>query len=270
MRTLNRAVATLGGSGAKLTLPWHALNQLVTLRTNELVILAGAPGGGKSMVAVNMAMEMQYPILYFAQDSPNSILARMGAIATGRKTSEVASAFEDPEVRGRLAHRLEGHQNPMLIFNRGAVTIDQLEQKVHAMREWAGMYPPLVFIDNLIDMIVPGVTHTETTFYATILPQLKQMCNENDMTIIGLHHVTRGGGSETSHGTGTRPIKMNDLLFAGEREARHVWGVFHPAADEHQLQLQILKQQDGPADPDGGLRVGLRWFPEHGRITSYA
>ena len=220
------------------------------------------------MVAVNMAMDMDVPILYCAQDSPNSILARMSAVGTGSKTSEMSMMFETQSQRDVLSERLAG-KRPTLVFNRGALTFEQLEQRVWAMREWLGGYPPLVFIDNLIDMIVPGTPHTETAFYATVLPKLKQMCNEQDMTVIGLHHVTRGGGSETSHGTGTRAIKMNDLLFAGERESRHVWGVFHPPGDDHILNVQILKQQDGPADPNGGMIVPLRWFPEHGRIQSY-
>jgi hypothetical protein len=221
------------------------------------------------MVAVNMAMDMSIPILYCAQDSPNSILARLSAIGTGQKTSEMAELFESSEGRAALTERMAG-KRPTLVFNRGALTFEQLEQRVWAMREWVGGYPPLVFIDNLIDMIVPGTTASETTFYSTVLPRLKQMCNEHDMTIIGLHHVTRGGGSETSHGTGTRAIKMNDLLFAGERESRHVWGVYHPPGEDHKLMFQVLKQQDGPADPNGGMIIPLRWFPEHGRIQSYA
>lgn len=248
-------------------LPWHAMNEVVTLRTNELCILAGAPGAGKSMVAVNMAMDMDIPCLYFAQDSPNSILARMAAVGTSAKVADTATDFTHEETREKLANRLTGTR-PTLLFNRGAITFEQLEHRVWAMREWLGGYPPLVIIDNLMDMIVPGTTAAETTFYATVLPKLKQMCNANDMTVIGLHHVTRGGGQESSHGTGTRAIKMNDLLFAGERESRHVWGVYRHI-DQDRLFMQVLKQQDGPADPNGGMTVPLRFFPEHGRLMSY-
>jgi len=36
-----------------------------------------------------------------------------------------------------------------------------------------------------------------------------------------------------------RPLTMNSLLFAGEREARHVWGVYNNGADT--LHIQVLK-----------------------------
>lgn len=264
MRTIARAVATHGGAGQELKLPWRDLNKIVTLRTNELVMLAGAPGGGKSTLAVNLAMDMSVPVLYVAQDSPNSVLARLSAVGVGEQTSDTADLLADEDKRGALAARL-ADVRPTLIYNRGAVTFDQLEQKVFAMREWLGGNPPLILIDNLIDMIVEGSHPSETAFYSTILPRLKRLANTHDTSIVCLHHVTRSGPD--SHGSGTVPIKMTDLLFAGEREARHVWGVYRDP-DDTRLYVQVLKQQDGPADPNGDMRVGLRWHPQYGKLTS--
>lgn len=249
-------------------MPWVALNELVTVRTGELVTMAGAPGGGKSTVAVNLAMMVNYPVLYLAQDSPHSVLGRLAALGSGQTTRDAARAIGSEYRREELAEDL-ADTRPTLIINRGAVTLDLIEQKVYALREWLGRAPPLVIVDNLIDTIVPGTTHGDMTFYTTALPTLKQMAIENDFTCILLHHVTRGGGRETSHARGTKGMSMNDLLFAGERESRHVWGVFHND-NSSEMYIQILKQQDGRADPDGGLKVGLRWHPALGRLASMA
>lgn len=249
-------------------MPWVALNELVTVRTGELVTMAGAPGGGKSTVAVNLAMMVTYPVLYLAQDSPHSVLGRLAALGTGNTTREATRMIGSEHMRDDLAEGLDTTR-PTLVINRGAVTLDMIEQKVHALREWLGKAPPLVVVDNLIDTIVPGTTHGDMSFYTTALPTLKQMAIENDFTCILLHHVTRGGGRETSHARGTKGMSMNDLLFAGERESRHVWGVYHnPESSE--MFIQILKQQDGRADPDGKLKVGLRWMPALGRLASMA
>jgi hypothetical protein len=59
---------------------------------------------------------------------------------------------------------------------------------------------------------------------------------------------------------------MKDLLFAGEREARHVWGVYRPRTNL--LHVSVLKNQDGRADPGGGLYVPLDWQPEEGVLSS--
>lgn len=267
MQTLTRAIRTPGAAGTRLPMPWVALNELVTVRTGELVTMAGAPGGGKSTVAVNLAMMVNYPVLYLAQDSPHSVLGRLAAIGSGNTTRDAARIIANEHRREEFAEEL-ADTRPTLVINRGAVTLDLIEQKVYALREWLGKAPPLVIVDNLIDTIVPGTTHGDMSFYTTALPTLKQMAIENDFTCILLHHVTKGG-RDSKHSRGTDAMKMNDLLFAGERESRHVWGVYHNEGST-EMYIQVLKQQDGRADPDGKLAVGLRWHPALGRLASMA
>jgi len=259
LRTLSKAVTTLGHGGKHLELPYDGLERLVTLRTNELVVVAGAPGGGKSMLSVNLAMDLNVPVLYFAQDSPNSILTRLAAIAGGLEFTRVADGMETDEGREWLAERLEAVR-PTLIYNRDAVTFGEIEAKLFAMREWLGINPPLIIIDNLIDMIVEGSHPSETAFYAHALPRLKQLANKHDVSVCLLHHVKHGENE-----TGTKPLKLSDLLFAGAREARHVWGVYRSIGNDY-LNVQVLKQQDGEADAYGGLEARLRWYPKYARI----
>ena len=263
MQTLSRAIRSPDAVGKRIPLPWLGLNRLVRLHTKELVILAGAPGGGKSTLSVNLAMALDVPTLYFAQDSPASVISRMAALATGNETAAMHDAIASAEERVILAARLKDTR-PTLVFHRGAVTTERVKDSALALTEWLGHAPPLVILDNLIDMVSPGSNPSETAFYATILPELKQMANELNMCIMVLHHVTRGGGNQ--HGRGHQPIALNDLLFAGEREARHVWGLYNDGVDT--IKLQVLKQQDGPADPDGGMEVALRWYPKLGKLAT--
>jgi len=72
VRTLSRAIANQPPQAVRLRCPGDAMGQIVTLRTMELVVVAGAPAGGKSTLAANMAMGMRVPLLYCAQDSPAS------------------------------------------------------------------------------------------------------------------------------------------------------------------------------------------------------
>lgn len=265
MQTLERAVLRQDSVGRKLTLPWHHMNEHISLRTKELVMMAGAPGGGKSTVAVNMAMQMEVPMLYLAQDSPASVLSRMTALATSQETRKTFRAIADGSQRTVIAEEM-ADVRPTLVFERGAMLLEGIKERVEALQEWLGEFPSVVVVDNLIDMIIPGQTHGDNSFYTTALPYLKQMANEYNLTVLALHHVTRGGGRDNPHGRGRAGIALNDLLFAGEREARHVWGVFNDGNDH--VFLQILKQQDGPADPDGNMKLSLRWYPKLGRLLS--
>ena len=268
MQTLDRAVLSRDAVGRRLVLPWYSLNEQVEVRTKELIVIAGAPGGGKSTVAVNLAMATDFPLLYLAQDTPASVLARMAAVAMETDTRATFKAIADGADRLVIADKLRDVR-PTLLFEKGAMTLEDVEERIAALVEWLGEAPSMVIIDNLIDMEIPGVTHGEMTFYTTALPYLKQMAQRLNTCIVCLHHVTRGSNYEDdAHGLGQKGIVLNNLLFAGEREARHVWGVYNNGLDT--ISLQILKQQDGPADPAGKMEIVLKWYPRMGRLLSAA
>jgi len=265
VRTLARAVQHPGAVGTKLRLPWYNVNRQVTLSTKELVMVAGAPGGGKSTFLLNLVMQTEYPTLYLAQDSAPSVLARLSALGAGITTDRARDLMSTEGGREELGRTLTDVR-PSLVVQDGAMTFEDIEQRVDALREWVGEAPPLVVLDNLIDTIVPGHQASDVGFYATIIPKLKQLAIAKDFAMIVLHHVVRRTETGKSAGMGTVGLRMPDLLYAGEREARHVWGIYNDGG--HRMVMQILKQQDGPADPMGNMRVDLNWIPEMGKLSS--
>jgi len=228
------------------------------------VVVAGAPGGAKSTVAVNLATTIGEPVLYCAQDSPASILSRLTGLTLGREVNTIQNALASDSMRPLIIEQMRD-QPPPRVVTRGPVETTRLREMCVALSEWIGHAPPLIIIDNLIDLIVPGHTHHETTFYSAALPELKRLAEDMDTCIMVLHHVTRGGGE--AHGQGQMPLKMNDLLYAGEREARHVWGVYNNGSGL--VKIQILKQQDGPAAPGGEMSISLRWYPRLSKLVSW-
>lgn len=264
MRSLARAIEKPNAVGRQIKLPWLSMRELVDLRTKELVLVAGAPGSGKSTFLINMVMLMDEPVLYLAQDSAPSVTARMAALATTKTVDQVKIHLESPSLRPKLVAEV-GESRPELIINSGAVNLDGLAGRVDALVEWLGRPPAIVVVDNLIDLMVEGFNHSDMGFYAKALTTLKQMALDLDCAMMCLHHVTRRGfKAEDLHGIGKSPLKLNDLLYAGEREARHVWGLYNDG--EGSMTVQVLKQQDGAADPEGNLRFDLGWEPRYGRV----
>ncbi len=265
MKSLARAITSNQAVGDELPMPFQSLNDIATLRTQELVVVAGGPGGGKSTLAVNIAHAVDFPVLYIAQDSAASVISRLVALEVGHKTERVYRGLQDPEERDQILRSLKRVRNT-LVLETGTVTVERVRMLLEGLEEWIGYPPPLVIIDNLIDMTVPGKNFSDQGFYSESLPQLKVIAHELNTCVMVLHHVTRSAGRDGGkQGLGNKPMKMADLLYAGERTARHVWGCY--VSGERQIRVQVLKQQDGAADPDGNLGVYLRWVPEYTKLA---
>jgi hypothetical protein len=278
MKTIGRSLRGDATVGDPLPVPWPALQRQLQLHTKELAVVAGAPGAGKSVFGLNLAMSLELPVLYLAMDRPTSVFARSAALALDAEVSWVYSKLRDDHGKEQLLREI-GDTHPNFFINPGTIQVDNklnkfgdpgpcngLEQRIVALTEVLGRAPALVILDNLIDLDVPGYTHTDVGFYASTFGPLKQMAIRHNTCIMALHHVTRRGGeSGDPHGLGTRPLRMTDLLYSGEREAEHVIGVFHDVSKTN-MTVQILKQSDGDADPEGGLQQRLTWHASRGRL----
>ena len=259
MKTIARAVESPEAIGEHIPLPWARLESKVNVATKQLLIIAGAPGGGKTTLALNWVMGIDDSVLYLAMDDDTSVLARLVALATDISTDEAFEALAEEDTRLEMGERVQDSR-PNFVLESGALSVEGIGARLDALHEWLGESPRLVVIDNLIDMIVPGYQPGEMGFYMKVLPELKQLAHEKDVCMVALHHTVRKTVDGASVGGGGVPLKMTDLNFAGERDAGHVWGVYND--QKARLTVQILKQRDGRADRDGGLRVSLTWIPE--------
>jgi len=265
LRTISRSLSEEATVGEAIPLPWPKLDRDLNFHTKELALVAGAPGAGKSVFALNLALSLNVPVVYFAMDSAPSVFARITALALGVEINWVYEQLRDKDLKARIIADL-GDAYPDLFIGAGALTTEGISHRLEALTEVLGQAPPLVVIDNLIDMIVPGHTHTDMGFYSTSLNELKRLSMKHNVCVLALHHVTRRGGEYSNpHGLGTRALKMIDLLYSGEREAEHVIGVYHSVGKDR-MNIQILKQRDGDADAEGGLEASLLWHPKLGRL----
>ena len=252
MQTLATAFLDTKYTGDPIQMPYPSLND-IDFRTGELAMLAGAPGGGKTLFATNWAINTSDPLIYFAQEHPHSIKSRLAALALDKFVSEIKDA--DPDY---WYERLTEHKRASLIQVPAPTTVVEIEHYIIAYEEWWMSRPRLIFLDNIKDMKVEGFHHQETGYWATLLPELKNLAQEENVGIVGLHHVGRGDADD-----GTKRISMTDLLHSGERDARHVWGVYRDAWRDR-INFQVLKQTDGPSD----WETRFDWDAQRGRLWS--
>lgn len=249
--------------GRPVTIPFQPLADIVEFHTGQLAVLAGGPGGGKSLLATNWVNRSTDNILYVALDDATSIRNRLSALALGRSARDFHSGDAD-----YWFERLDAREKGNLFITEGVQTVESIEANIIASHEFWGEYPTLVIIDNLKDIHMEGSNQGETGFYTVIVPALKDLAAKYDVAILGLHHVLRRGGEKgKDYGDGTTPLNLTSLLFGGERDAALVLGVYQ-TYNRDGIYVQILKQRDGEADAKGFLKVRLDWNPDTGTLWS--
>ena len=232
--------------------------ELVDFRTGQIAVLAGAAGSGKSTFAANWAAKSTDPILYLAQEDPFSTYQVMTAVLTHSKRTDIYRKEVD-----YWSDKVRDRGREELIIQEGGQTVESIEARIIALTEWLMEPPPLIIVDSVFDLRSDAGGYMESAFYADVMPGLKALTLKYDTSFLLQHHVKREG----KQALGTEPLTMTSLMFGGEKEAAHVWGVYH-REDKREMYIQVLKQRGGRADATGKLSVTLDWDAASGWLTS--
>jgi predicted ATP-dependent serine protease len=224
--------------------PIAGLAKKITPGPGHLILVQGAPGIGKSMIALWWALNMDRPALYLSIDSDLATqAARTVSMLTGTKFSDVRGSISEWQSYLRTLDRTL----PMMFDN--TVTADDIDGMVRAFKEFYTFTPSLVVVDNLKD-IIPSYTFENVT---DAIRQLVRVAKRHKTTVLVLHHVNRGSGA----GAGNRPPSMDSGKFGGEDDAQFVIGLWD-SFDEYVgpcLKARINKNRFGPKGDDVKMQV---------------
>lgn len=254
MQTLGLAMRSSGEEGAALPPVFSQLDKLgAKLRRGQLVLIAGAPGGGKSAITSFLTYKMAYgefeeqgvPTLYFSADTDKHTLGTRIAASISRFTVEQAEEL-----------LVSGHQGiwDMLESNTGHIwfswdrgpTLEDIDEEVQAYATVVGDWPHVIVIDNLKNIWVDAPSEGgEHIRYDRVLDFLHELAGQTGACIIVLHHVT--GYWEN----GNEPIPLSGILGKVTKPFRLIL-TLHKAW-EGTLGVSIVKNSFGPMQADGRL-----------------
>jgi hypothetical protein len=214
----------------------------------QLVLVAGAPGGGKSAFTLTVALLSRVPTMYFSADSDAfTQLVRSISIVTGWTLAESAELVLDNEV-SKFKHHLEGI--PIRFNYSASPSLDEMEGSIASYEEVYGDYPELIVIDNVTN-VRDAASGDDDPFAGleSLMDYLHDMARKTGACVIGLHHVT-GAYNDADKPVPLSGIKgqiarVPELVLTLHRKPGD--GIYNP----EMMCVSTVKNRSGKADPSG-------------------
>lgn len=255
MKTLGRAVGKpdIGGEPLPTVFNTFAQNNIV-IRRSEVSMIAGAPGAGKSTVALAIALRSQVPTLYVSADTNAHTMAmRLYSMITGKsqRESEVILS-EKPEE----AKQVLGMTSHIFWSFDSSPNLDDLDQEVSAFEEIWGESPTLIVVDNLMDVAMDG--GEEFGGMRAAMKELKFLARDTNAALLVLHHTKESYNGDPCPPRAAVQGMVNQLPALILTLGLTVNGM---------LGVASVKNRYGKADPSGASPVWLQFNGEYMYIS---
>ena len=192
MRSLVHALTRQRSSGIPLPDRFNLFSRNgVRIRRGQVHMIAGQPGSGKSLIALDYVVNAPVTGLYFSADSDDAtVVTRVAAMTMGMRTDEVEVMCEmdNTAVKTHLAKlsRLKFVFDP-------SPTLDTLEQEVEAWKEIYNNPPDVIVVDNLINVVCES-TDNEWQGLRHLMAAMHELARTTMAAVIALHHTSEGEG----------------------------------------------------------------------------
>lgn len=237
MRSLFRAVHEGMESMAPLPAPFYlwGKNEALLYRS-AVTVLAGPPGCGKTITALNIVNNLRVPTLYVSNDSNRYTVAkRTYSMITGTDASVSAEIVETrPDLAGKV---LTDWDNVRFNFS-SSPSVEEIVRHGEAFREAYGEYPPLTVVDILMKVDHPGVAEQ---IYWNLFSALVDVAKEQNTAILGVHHTSEGAKCNPC------PPKSSVMGKANQLPELIVTQVMR----EEKILYAIVKNRNGSSDETG-------------------
>lgn len=230
MRSLYRIAKHQPVSGAVIPQPLHCVQQLgFEMHRGQLSLWVAAPGGGKTLLALTMALRASIPTLYVSADTDRTDQSYRSARALG---------WDGVGDDGKLA-TLASIDTRLRFDFESSPTANDIYAMCEAYALVWGTFPHLVIVDTLAK--VWGDGGDEVARNKEGVDRCQEIARETGAHVMVLHHAQRG------YDKGDIPIPLDGLMSGVSKLPEQVVSMWRDAEDR--ITLAVIKNRSGPADP---------------------
>ena len=213
----------------------------LVFRKGQFSLLAAAPGVGKSLWAMNLAIFTKVPTLFLSADSDEfTVVTRATAVMTGHTINQVTENMAQADWEEYYTSSLVPTSHIDWSY-RTDIDAEYIANRILAFEEMRGLLPSLIVIDNLDHTVEDE--NNEYVELRSICKALQKLARDTGAHVMALHHVQ---GNKTK---GNADIEMGDTLYKLEKIPELVLGLSRDG--ERSVTMTVPKNRTG--------RTGLRF-----------
>lgn len=252
---------------------YHDLDKLTAgLQDSDLVIVAGRPSMGKTMLGINIAehvaMTTDKAVLIFSMEMPahalaTRILSSLSRIDQQKLRTGQLTDQDWPKLTSAISMI---SSKKLLIDDTGSLSpVDIRTRARRVAREYSNL--GMIVVDYLQLMRVPGYQEHRSAEISEISRSLKALARELDIPVMALSQLNRGLEQRPDK----RPM-MSDLRESGgiEQDADLIAFIYRDevynkeSVDKGAAEVIIAKQRNGPIGT-----VKLTFLGQYARFENY-
>jgi replicative DNA helicase len=228
----------------KIKLGYPYLDNALNLSKNDLLIVAGGTGTGKTAFALNLLNKLSndYQCIYFNMEMSKKILyKRLLAINTGITIKELENLDKlSDRDKNDVSEKMQDIERRKIILVNKVTDTEEIKKDIANINTDKHI---IAFVDHIGLIRTKGNNLYEKM--TNIAKELRSISMNNDCTLIGLCQLSR-----ESQRSGDEP-KLQDLRDSGEIEqsARKVLFLNNKTENKeqriHQMDIIIAKNDDG-------------------------
>lgn len=231
-------------------------------RRGQTSLVCAASGGGKSMLAMYLALFQDYsdgegyyvPAMYFSADSDESTFGdRATAAIVGKDTYTVHDLLKNDDIATWKAQE-EATSHIWMNFNPSP-DMEYIYNEVEAYCYATGDFPHLIVVDNIMDVNAGGNGSgmgMDNLYNA--MEGFHTLSRETGAHVMALHHAT---GPFVN---GDIPIPKDGIMGKIDKKPRLILTLYKVA--DGIMGVCVVKNSNGPADAKAeGIQVHIPWNP---------